>query len=322
MARPVARLLIADPDRLQLQLLDMLLASGSYDLTMVESGREALEHLKEHTPDLAILALDLPDVEGDVICGKIRRVTRLARTPVILVSPQSGRLGLSDGVRSRARRAGADLVLPRPLGDKNLAERVGALLDARDATPTREGHTTRILDDALSELAPGGGPASDDAPAHATRPHAGGPSIDGPSVDRPSVDRPSVDAPIDAPPDEAPLEVGPSDARHEPVVPAPERGHDAPYRDGHDDAASHDAASAPEEGYAALQRELETLRLENAQLRRKLAAKSDELQAGPNAELQERIVELERRNRVLNEELEKRGGKGDGRGGGWFGRRG
>ncbi|MEX2501002.1 MAG: response regulator, partial [Trueperaceae bacterium] len=176
MSRPVARLLIAEPDRLQLQLVDMLLASGSYELTMVESGREALEHLKGATPDLAILAMDLPDVEGDVICGKIRRVTRLARTPVILISPQSGRFGLSDAVRSRARRAGADLVLPRPLGDKNLRERVQALLDARDATPEREGHSTRIIEEVLDDLGdpanaphdavPGGTSPADDEGAH------------------------------------------------------------------------------------------------------------------------------------------------------------
>lgn len=305
MARPVERLLIADPDRLQLQLLDMLLASGTYELTMVENGRDALEHLKDHTPDLAILALDLPDVEGDVICGKIRRVTRLARVPVILVSPQSGRLGLSDGVRSRARRAGADLVLPRPLGDKNLGERVRALLDARDATPTREGHTTRILDDALNELTPegahdGGGVGPNDARAHLADAHdahdapTGGASSDAP-LDT-DVDAPHRDGHVDA-------ELA-NDASS--GVDAPERG------------PAEGAPSTPDEGYAALQRELETLRIENVQLRRKLAAKNEELQSGPNAELQERIADLERRNRTLNEELEKRGGKG---GGGWFGRR-
>ncbi|MDZ7799505.1 MAG: response regulator [Trueperaceae bacterium] len=152
MASPTFHVLVADPDRMQLQLVDMLLSSGQYDVHMVESGRDALEHLKGATPDIALLALNLDDVPGDVICGKIRRVSRLARTPVILIAPQSGRFGLDDASRARARRVGADLVLPRPLGDKNLRERVQGLLDAREYTPPREGHSTVIIEEALEEI--------------------------------------------------------------------------------------------------------------------------------------------------------------------------
>ena len=101
MAGPSARILVADPDRLQLQLIDMLLADGRLETTLVDTGKAALEHLKETTPDLCLLALDLPDVAGDVICGKVRRVSRLARVPVVLVAPQAGRFGLSDDARKR-----------------------------------------------------------------------------------------------------------------------------------------------------------------------------------------------------------------------------
>ncbi|MEX2501632.1 MAG: hypothetical protein WD336_04590, partial [Trueperaceae bacterium] len=78
--------------------------------------------------------------------------------------------------------------------------------------------------------------------------------------------------------------------------------------------------SGPEDGYAALQHELESLRMENTQLKRKLAERVDQQRSGANAELERKIEELERRNRSLNEALEKRGGRDD-EGGGWFGRR-
>ena len=282
MPRPTSRILVAEPDRLQLQLIDMLLAAGEHELTLAETGREALEHLKAHTPDLCVLALDLPDVAGDVICGKLRRVTRLARTPVILIAPQSGSFGLSDKARALARKAGADLVLPRPLGDKNLRERVQFLLDARDATPTREGLTTQVIEEALEHLDP-------DAPAH-----------DG-------ADAPPAVAAADPPTD------GP---RAAPAAPPPPSG-----RPGASPHAQRRGADGALENYTALRKELESLRLENAQLRRKLHDKIDALERGVNPKLEQRIRELERRNPAWLDAIEEaKNGRDDGRGG-LFGRR-
>lgn len=316
MPRPTSRILVAEPDRLQLQLIDMLLAAGEHELTLVETGREALEHLKTHTPDLCVLALDLPDVAGDVICGKLRRVTRLARTPVILIATQSGSFGLSDKARALARRAGADLVLPRPLGDKNLRERVQFLLDARDATPTREGLTTQVIEEALEHLDPDAPvpDGADPAPAVAS-PDAPGGLGDRPGGarrgdERPGGERPGSDAPAaadppaadDPPPRAAPAPSGrPGSAPH-----LPRRGA---------------AAAGTPESYTALRQELESLRIENAQLRRKLHDKNDALERGVNPKLEKRIRDLERRNQALLDAIEEmKNGRDDGRGG-LFGRR-
>lgn len=264
MARPAARLLVAEPDRLQLQLIDMLLASGAFELTLVESGREALQHLKSRTPDLCVFALDLPDVAGDVICGKVRRVSRLARTPVILIAPQAGEFGLSDQARARARKVGADLVLPRPLGDKNLRDRIQALLDEHETTPRREGFSTVVIEEALDEL------------------------------------------PSDLPEGMADPETDAIGARSG-FVNAPK----APMSRDHE----------PDESFTATHKELEMLRVENTQLRRKLQKKIEELENTGAAQLEQRVAELERRNRALLDAIEKRGGDDEGRGGGLFGRR-
>lgn len=272
MARPAARLLVAESDRLQLQLIDMLLSSGAFELTLVESGREALQHLKSHSPDLCLFALDLPDVAGDVICGKVRRVSRLARTPVILIAPQAGEFGLSDQARARARKVGADLVLPRPLGDKNLRNRIQGLLDERETTPKREGFTTVVIEEALDEL-------PTDLPD----------GMADPETDLLGARSGFVDAP---------------------KAPATDR------RDG--DRRGHE----PDETFSAMQKELEMLRVENTQLRRKLQKKIEELENTGAAELEQRVAELERRNRALLDTIEKRGGGGDEDGrSGLFGRR-
>ncbi len=127
--------LVVDADPLQRQLLDMLLSVEAFDLTMVDSGQDALAHLRSHTPDVVLLALDLPDVRGSVVCRKLKSVKRLMHVPVVLIAPEpaTGET-LGDAIKREARDASADLLLQKPLGDKNLRERVQRLLDA----PPRE----------------------------------------------------------------------------------------------------------------------------------------------------------------------------------------
>ncbi len=123
--------LVADADPLQQQLFDMILGVDAFDLVVVGSGADALAHLRQHTPDAVVLATDLPDVSGNVICQKLKTVKRLAHVPVVLVAPEPEQgSSLPDATRKEARQAGADLLLQKPLGDKNLRERVQRLLNS------------------------------------------------------------------------------------------------------------------------------------------------------------------------------------------------
>ena len=142
--------LVADADPLQRQLLDMLLSVESFDVTMVASGEEALAHLRSHTPDAVLLAMDLPDVGGSVICRKVKSVKRLMQVPVVLVAPEpSAGETLGDSVKREARDVGADLLLQKPLGDKNLRERMQRLIAAPPAY-VRDGalYNSAVLDPA------------------------------------------------------------------------------------------------------------------------------------------------------------------------------
>ncbi|MEJ2290598.1 MAG: response regulator [Deinococcales bacterium] len=153
---PSRTILLVDSDPLQRQLVDMLLAEDGPTIVNAGSGREALEFLKEHTPHLVIMALELPDLGGDVVCGKLKSVTRLASVPVLLtVAPPKKRAAVATDVRERARSAGADLVLPKPLGDKNLRDRVQRLLSRWDTPASGAGRSTKntiIIEQALEAL--------------------------------------------------------------------------------------------------------------------------------------------------------------------------
>lgn len=289
MARPTWRVVVAEPDDVQRQLIDMLLADPALDLTLVSTGAEALEHLRNTTPDLCVLAMDLPDVSGDAICGKIRGVTRLTSTPVVLIAEQSGQFGLSDQARRRARNVGADLVLPRPLGDKNLRERLKAMLDARADASELDALRGDEKDALLDE--------TDDLPHDAAprRPERSGATVEGPAspsradldphADAEATDTSAEAAPATGPASGGPRIVGPSAARR---------------------PASEGLSPEVSAQIAALRKDLEILELENAQLKRKLRRKQERIDRGVDVELERRVRDLERRNAALLTELEKR----------------
>ncbi len=121
-------ILITCADPIEFQLLDLLLSQDGYAIVRADTAREALKYLRENTPDLAILTLDLPDLGGDVVCRKIKAVSRLRDVPVVLLAALPPR-GMESKLRLTARDAGADLLLTYPLGDKDVRGRVRRLLN-------------------------------------------------------------------------------------------------------------------------------------------------------------------------------------------------
>lgn len=163
---PSRTILLVDADRMQRQLVDMLLAEDAPTIVNAGTGREALEYLKEHTPHLVLMAIELPDIGGDVVCSKLKSVSRLARVPVILTVEPPGVAGVPHDVRDRARSVGADLLIQKPLGDKNLRDRVHHMLRRWEAPTTASGRSTKntgVIEDALDALGASGdaGAASD-----------------------------------------------------------------------------------------------------------------------------------------------------------------
>jgi|GEM_PF-789020 len=160
---PSRTILLVDADPLQRQLVDLLLAEDAPTVVNAGTGREALEYLKEHTPHLVLMALELPDIGGDVVCSKLKSVSRLASVPVILTIEPPGRAGVPHDVRDRARSVGADLLVQKPLGDKNLRDRVRQLLARWDAPARAVGRSTKntvVIEEALDALS---APRDDDA---------------------------------------------------------------------------------------------------------------------------------------------------------------
>ena len=103
----------------------MILSANGHEVTRAGNGKGALAALRELTPDLLILDVDMPYLDGLEIVSRARRVKRLAwvRVPIILLTAQDPEV-----VRRRESAADVDLILSKPLSGKGLGELVEELL--------------------------------------------------------------------------------------------------------------------------------------------------------------------------------------------------
>lgn len=116
-------ILIADDSASHLRLMEFMLASEHHDVVAVENGRDVLAYLRERTPDLIVLDIEMPFLSGLDLCGRIKAVPRLRDVPVILVT------SLRDD-RTRASRpvVRADEMLEKPISRLELLEVVNRYL--------------------------------------------------------------------------------------------------------------------------------------------------------------------------------------------------
>lgn len=121
---PVRTILVADDQAGQLAVIDLLLSLDGYRLVTVEDGREALSWLQTNTPDLAVIDVNMPHIDGLDVCRRMKGVSRLRGVPVVILT------GMRDtATLEGAREAGADALVRKPLEGKDFRETVRALLD-------------------------------------------------------------------------------------------------------------------------------------------------------------------------------------------------
>lgn len=119
----MARILVAEDHAGFRTVIALVLGADGHDVYCVGDGRETLAYLKDHTPDLIVLDVDMPILDGIGVCERVKRIGRLKRVPVVLLT---GRHDLE--TERRAQLAGADLMVNKPLEGKDFRQLVGALL--------------------------------------------------------------------------------------------------------------------------------------------------------------------------------------------------
>ncbi len=132
-----ATVLIADDSEPIRSLLEMILSASGHTVVQVEDGRAALVYLKDNTPDLMILDVTMPFIDGIEICGRVKRISRLKATPVIILTAHT-----DEDSRRRALAAGADAFVNKPLAGKNLRQTINDMLEKRETMLMKQTHIT------------------------------------------------------------------------------------------------------------------------------------------------------------------------------------
>jgi putative two-component system response regulator len=124
-----ARILIADDEPVARRLLRRVLEPAGYEVLESASGKEALACARSDRPDLLILDIDMPDMDGIEVCRAIKSDPDTHLTPVIHIT------GLTDRTqRLEALEAGSDEFLGKPFDIEELLIRVRSLLRTKHLT--------------------------------------------------------------------------------------------------------------------------------------------------------------------------------------------
>lgn len=122
--------LIVDDDDGVRALLESTLTGDDYDIVQVSDGRQALDHVARHSPDLVLLDWRMPGVSGAEVLAELKRAT--PDVPVIVLTAE-----IHSRPRHEAQSLGADVYLTKPFSPLELLDRVEELLEGRDAASGR-----------------------------------------------------------------------------------------------------------------------------------------------------------------------------------------
>jgi two-component system sensor histidine kinase/response regulator len=116
-------LLIVDDEERNIRLLKALLAPQNYNLREAMNGEEALQRIAEEPPDMVLLDVMMPKINGFEVCRRLKQDEKTKTIPVILVTALSEKQH-----RVQALEAGADDFISKPVDQTELTVRVKSLL--------------------------------------------------------------------------------------------------------------------------------------------------------------------------------------------------
>jgi two-component system cell cycle response regulator DivK len=122
-----AQVLVVEDSEKNMKLFRDVLLSAGYRTLEATTGEEAVAVATEHSPDLVLMDIQLPDIDGVEALGRLRADGRTASVPVLALTAQA-----MEGDRERFLAAGFDGYLSKPVNVVDLVATVARYCEAGD----------------------------------------------------------------------------------------------------------------------------------------------------------------------------------------------
>jgi CheY-like chemotaxis protein len=116
-----------------MKLIEILLRSRNYTLLKAIDGEEALDVATREQPDLIIMDIQLPKMNGLEVTRRLRQMPVFSRTPIIALTAYAMK-----GDKERFLAAGCSIYLPKPINTRELPETVSQMLQQNQKLKVRD----------------------------------------------------------------------------------------------------------------------------------------------------------------------------------------
>jgi DNA-binding response OmpR family regulator len=118
------KILIVDDNEINLKLLSKVLEMGGYQVLTARSAKDAIQLIQENRPNLALLDVMMPDMDGYELCRTLRQPPIRAVFPIVMLTALN-----DERERALALKAGADDLWGKPFEMDEMRSRLEALLN-------------------------------------------------------------------------------------------------------------------------------------------------------------------------------------------------
>ena len=126
------RILIVDDEKQLVSLVKLHMTMASYEVLTAKDGEEALEIVEKERPDLIILDLMLPKIDGWEVCKRIREKKKIGNIPVIMLTART-----ETADKLKGFECGADDYVTKPFSPRELVARVKRVLARAESGPKK-----------------------------------------------------------------------------------------------------------------------------------------------------------------------------------------
>ena len=119
----MASILAVDDQKVMRELVNAVLAAEGHQVTTAEDGVEALALAREHSFDLVLSDINMPNMNGISLVSKLRRLDHLENVPIIMLTTESGEFK-----KDKAKKMGANGWLQKPFEPERLVNAVNITL--------------------------------------------------------------------------------------------------------------------------------------------------------------------------------------------------